>query len=84
MAPADSASCAKASSVTAPSADPSFAPASAAAGECTPSGSCARDSPIEGRAWTAPQDYTSVHARVRQLKIGPYEYLARTSVLGFV
>lgn len=40
--------------------------------------------PVEGRAWTAPQDYTSVHALFRQLKIGPYEHLARTGPLDFV
>lgn len=40
--------------------------------------------PVEGRAWTAPQDYTSVHALFRQLKIGPYEYLGRTTVVGFL
>ncbi len=40
--------------------------------------------PVDGRAWTAPQDYTSVHALFRALKIGPYDYLGRTTVLGFV
>ena len=40
--------------------------------------------PVDGRAWTAPQDYTSVHALFRQLKIGPYEYLGRTTVVGFL
>lgn len=40
--------------------------------------------PVEGRAWTAPQDYTSVHALFRQLRIGPYEYLARSTLMGFV
>lgn len=39
---------------------------------------------VDGRAWTAPQDYTSVHALFRQLKIGPYEYLARTSFVDFL
>ncbi len=39
---------------------------------------------VGGGAWTAPQDYTSVHALFRQLKIGPYDYLARTTLLGFV
>lgn len=39
---------------------------------------------VEGRAWTAPQDYTSVHALFRQLRIGPYEYLARSTLMGFV
>lgn len=33
--------------------------------------------PAGGRAWTAPQDYTSVHALFRDLKIGPYAGLAR-------
>ena len=27
----------------------------------------------EGRSWTAPLDYSSVHALYRQLRIGPYE-----------
>lgn len=40
--------------------------------------------PVEGRAWTAPQDYSSVHALFRQLKIGPYEHLAHATVEGFV
>lgn len=40
--------------------------------------------PVDRRAWTAPQDYTSVHALFRQLKIGPYDYLARTTFLGYV
>ncbi len=40
--------------------------------------------PVDGRAWKAPQDYTSVHALFRQLKIGPYEYLGRTTVVGFL
>ena len=40
--------------------------------------------PVEGRAWTAPQDYTSVHALFRQLRIGPYEYLAHSTLMGFV
>ena len=40
--------------------------------------------PVEGRAWTAPQDYTSVHALFRHLKIGPYEYLARSTLMGFI
>lgn len=40
--------------------------------------------PSDGRAWTAPQDYTTVHALFRDLRIGPYAYLARTSVLGYV
>lgn len=40
--------------------------------------------PAEGRAWTAPQDYTSVHAVFRQLKIAPYDFLARVTFLGFV
>lgn len=40
--------------------------------------------PVDGRAWTAPQDYTTVHALFRQLKIGPYDYLARTTLLGWV
>ena len=40
--------------------------------------------PVEGRAWTAPQDYTSVHALFRQLRIGPYEYLAHSTLIGLV
>lgn len=40
--------------------------------------------PVDGRAWTAPQDYTSVHALFRSLKIGPYEYLAHSTLTGFV
>lgn len=40
--------------------------------------------PADGRAWTAPEDYTSVHALFRDLKIGPYEYLAHSTVLGFI
>ncbi len=39
---------------------------------------------VDGRAWTAPQDYTSVHALFRQLKIGPYDHLARTSFADFL
>ncbi len=40
--------------------------------------------PSEGRAWTAPQDYTTVHALFRDLRIGPYAYLNHTSVMGYV
>ncbi len=40
--------------------------------------------PVDGRAWTAPQDYTSVHALFRHLKIGPYEYLAHPTLKGFL
>jgi len=40
--------------------------------------------PVNGRAWTAPQDYTTVQALFRELKIGPYAYLAHTTVSGFV
>jgi two-component system sensor histidine kinase TtrS len=40
--------------------------------------------PVDGRAWTAPQDYTSVHALFRQLKIGPYAHLAHTTLIVFV
>lgn len=40
--------------------------------------------PVDGRAWTAPQDYTSVHALFRHLKIGPYEYLSHSTLMGFV
>lgn len=40
--------------------------------------------PVEGRAWTAPLDYTPVHALFRQLKIGPYEHLAHTSPIDFI
>ncbi|MBZ8140894.1 sensor histidine kinase [Rubrivivax gelatinosus] len=40
--------------------------------------------PVAGRAWTAPQDYSSVHALFRSLKIGPYEYLAQTTLRGVV
>lgn len=39
---------------------------------------------VDGRAWTAPQDYTSVHALFRQLKIGPYDYLAHVTLSGFL
>lgn len=39
---------------------------------------------VGGRAWTAPQDYTSVHALFRRLAIGPYANLAHTTVTGFV
>ncbi len=37
-----------------------------------------------GRDWTAPLDYTSVHALYRQLKIGPYAYLAQPTLAGLV
>lgn len=40
--------------------------------------------PVDGRAWTAPQDYTSVHALFRRLAIGPYAHLAQTTFSGFV
>lgn len=40
--------------------------------------------PVAGRAWTAPQDYTSVHALFRRLAIGPYANFAHTTVAGFV
>ncbi len=40
--------------------------------------------PVEGRAWTAPQDYTSVHALFRRLAIAPYAHLAQTTFYGFV
>ena len=40
--------------------------------------------PVDGRAWTAPQDYTSVHTLFRHLKIGPYEYLSHSTLTGFV
>lgn len=40
--------------------------------------------PVEGRAWTAPQDYTDVHALFRELKIGQYEYLAHPTPMDFV
>lgn len=36
--------------------------------------------PVDGRAWTAPQDYTAVHALFRELKIGPYEHLAHPTL----
>lgn len=36
--------------------------------------------PVDGRAWTAPQDYTPVHALYRDLRIGPYQYLARPAI----
>ena len=39
--------------------------------------------PVTGRAWTAPQDYTSVHALFRQLKVGPYAHLAHVSLLDY-
>lgn len=38
----------------------------------------------DGRAWTAPQDYTSVHDLFRQLKIGPYAYLAQPNLVGLM
>lgn len=31
--------------------------------------------PAEGQAWTAPQDYTQVHALMQDLAIGPYLHL---------
>lgn len=34
----------------------------------------------EGKAWTAPLDYTPVHDLFRQLKIGPYAQLAEPSL----
>lgn len=34
-----------------------------------------------GHAWTAPQDYTSVHALMQELRIGPYARLGQPSVL---
>lgn len=40
--------------------------------------------PVDGRAWTAPQDYNSVHALFRQLRIGPYDYLAHSTIAGFI
>ena len=40
--------------------------------------------PVDGRAWTAPQDYSSVHALFRGLRTGPYAYLAHTTLLGFL
>ena len=40
--------------------------------------------PVDQRAWTAPQDYTTVHALFRELKIGPYAYLAHTTLGGFI
>jgi len=40
--------------------------------------------PVGGRAWTAPQDYTSVHALFRRLAIGPYAHLGHTTFAGFV
>jgi two-component system, LuxR family, sensor histidine kinase TtrS len=38
----------------------------------------------DGRAWTAPLDYTPVHALFQQLKIGPYAYLAKPSLSGLL
>lgn len=38
----------------------------------------------DGRDWTAPLDYTSVHALFQQLKIGPYAYLARPALAGLL
>lgn len=35
---------------------------------------------VDGRAWTAPQDYTAVHDLFRQLKIGPYAYLGQPTL----
>jgi two-component system sensor histidine kinase TtrS len=40
--------------------------------------------PVDGRAWTAPQDYTSVHALFRELRIGPYAYLGHTTLGGIL
>lgn len=40
--------------------------------------------PVAGRAWTAPQDYTPVHALYRDLRIGPYDYLARPSIADYL
>lgn len=39
---------------------------------------------VDGRAWTAPQDYTAVHALFRELRIGPYAYLSHTTVGGLL
>lgn len=36
----------------------------------------------DGRAWTAPQDYASVHALFRQLRIGPYENAGQPTLIG--
>ncbi len=40
--------------------------------------------PVDGRAWTAPQDYTAVHTLYRDLKIGPYAYLAHPSLGDYI
>lgn len=40
--------------------------------------------PADGRAWTAPQDYTSVHALFRELKIGPYANLEHSTFIMFL
>jgi two-component system sensor histidine kinase TtrS len=40
--------------------------------------------PVDGRAWTAPQDYTTVHALFRQLEIGPYEFLSQPTLIGLL
>lgn len=40
--------------------------------------------PVDGRAWTAPQDYTAVHMLFQALRIGPYEHLAHTTLRDFV
>lgn len=36
--------------------------------------------PRDGHAWTVPVDYQPVHDLFRELKIGPYEYLARRTL----
>ncbi len=38
----------------------------------------------DGTRWTVPTDYQRVHDLFRELKIGPYEYLRRESIEGFV
>lgn len=40
--------------------------------------------PSDGRGWTAPQDYNSVLALFRDLKIGPFEHLSRVTLFGFM
>lgn len=39
---------------------------------------------LDGTRWTVPTDYQRVHELFRDLKIGPYEYLRRESLEGFV
>lgn len=38
----------------------------------------------DGHAWTVPTDHDSVHAVLRDLEIGPYEYLSTRTLSGFL